>query len=103
MVVRLGLIDADGVQRGEVASRVMASGMTTDELAHQLGFVSHQDMAASQTTDFIEGKYQEQKTEELVASLEERYGRHPDLPSLLQTAGLMTNLGSECSRQPERD
>ena len=96
----VGLVDADGIQRGEVASRVRSSGTSAEDLASQLGFSSPQDMAAAQNAGFIDDKLQEQKTAELVAALEERYGKHPDLPSLLQTAGLMTNLAPEDVSNP---
>ena len=96
----VGLVDADGIQRGEVASRVRSSGTSAEGLASQLGFASPQDMAGAQNTDFIDDKLQEQKTAELVAALEERYGKHPDLPSLLQTAGLMTSFAPEDVSNP---
>lgn len=87
-----GFIDADGIQRGDVASRFMGSGLSPSELADHLGFSSPQDMAAAQNTDFIDQEYQEKKTAEAISILEDRYGKHPDLPSLLQAAGLMNNL-----------
>ena len=96
----VGLVDADGIQHGDVASRVMSSGTSDEDLAGQLGFASPQDMAAAQNTDFIEDKLQEGKSAELLAALEERYGRHPDLPSLLQTAGLMPNLAPNVLNDP---
>lgn len=96
----VGLVDADGIQRGEVASQVRSSGTTLEDLAGHFGFSSPQDMAAAQNTDFIGDKLQEQKTADLVAALEERYGSHSDLPSLLQTAGLMTNFVPEDVSNP---
>ena len=57
---KAGDLDADGIQRGEVASRVRSSGTSSEDLAEQLGFSSPQDMAAAQNTDFIEDKYQEE-------------------------------------------
>ncbi|MGI9450135.1 MAG: hypothetical protein ACR2QH_05785 [Geminicoccaceae bacterium] len=57
-------------------------------------------MAVAQSADFIDDKFQEQKTVELVAALEDRYGKHPDLPSLLQTAGLMTSFTPEDINNP---
>jgi hypothetical protein len=91
----VGLVDANGIQRGKVASRVMSWGTSPSDLASQLGFSSPQNMAAAQTTGFIDEKYQEQKAQDLKSALEERYGAHPDLPSLLSTAGLLNNFAPE--------
>lgn len=78
----VGLVDANGIQRGEVASRVMSSGTNPNDLAARLGFSSPQDMAAAQNTDFIADKFQEQKAADMVAAMEERYG---PVPSDIQT------------------
>ena len=74
----VGLVDADGIQRGEVASRVRSSGTSSDDLAEQLGFSSPQDMAAAQSTDFIDDKYQEELARRAIEeALDERYGAVP--------------------------
>jgi hypothetical protein len=96
----VGLVDADGIQRGEVASRFMSSGTSSEDLAEQLGFSSPQAMAAAQNTGFIEDKYREEQLAEFVEALEDRYGRHPDLPSLLQTAGLLNYFTPEFLNDP---
>ncbi|MGI9486696.1 MAG: colicin E3/pyocin S6 family cytotoxin [Geminicoccaceae bacterium] len=76
----VGLVDANGIQRGEVASRVRSSGTSSEDLAAQLGFSSPQDMTAAQNTGFIESKYQEdllQRAIEAAPVLDERYGSLP--------------------------
>jgi hypothetical protein len=73
-----GDLDADGIQRGEVASRVRSSGTSSEDLAEQLGFSSPQDMAGGQNTDFIEDKYQEELARRAIEeALDERYGAVP--------------------------
>ncbi len=78
----VGLVDADGIQRGEVASRVRSSGTSSEDLAEKLGFSSPQEMAAAQNTDFIDNKYQQElarRAIEAAAVLDERYGQHPEI------------------------
>jgi hypothetical protein len=89
----VGLIDADGIQRGEVASGVMSSGTNPKDLANQLGFSSTQEMAAAQNTDFIESKYQEDLAQRraIEEAIGERYGFHPEV---------VRGLGPPLSAQP---
>ena len=77
----VGLVDADGIQRGEVASRVRSSGTSSEDLADQLGFSSLQDMAAAQNTDFIEEKFQEDLVQRraMEEAINGRYGTHPQV------------------------
>ena len=79
----VGLVDADGIQRGEVASRVRSSGTSAEDLAEQLGFSSPQDMAAAQNTDFIDDKYQEELARRAIEeALSGRRGHPSDIPGL---------------------
>lgn len=82
----VGLIDADGLQRGEIASGVMASGVSSEDLANQLGFSSPAAMSAHQTTAFIEAKYQEDLARRAIEeALNERYG-HPSVIPVLDVS-----------------
>ncbi len=99
----VGLVDADGIQRGEVASRVRSSGTSSEDLAEQLGFSSPQDMAAAQSTDFIEGKYQEdlaRRAIEAAAVLDERHGQHPDVQAMLASGDIVIRQANFASSVP---
>ena len=90
----VGLVDADRIQRGEVASRVRSYGTSSENLAEQLGFASPQAMAAAQNTDSIDDKYQEElarRAIEAAVVLDERYGQHPKI---------LKGLGPVLSNQP---
>ncbi len=83
----VGLVDSNGIQRGDVASRVRSSGTSPEDLAAQLGFDSPQDMAAAQNTDFVEDKYQEDLAHRaMVEAIENRYGPVPsDIQAMLDS------------------
>ena len=101
----VGLVDADGIQRGEVASRVRSSGTSSEDLAEQLGFSSPQDMAAAQNTDFIEDKYQEELARRAIEeALDERYGSaSPDVQAMLASGDLAIRQANFASSIPMMD
>jgi hypothetical protein len=100
----VGLVDADGIQRGEVASRVRSSGTSSEDLAEQLGFSSPQDMAAAQNTDFIEDKYQEELARRAIEeALDERYGQHPDVQAMLASGDFSIRQANFASSIPMMD
>lgn len=77
----VGLVDANGIQHGEVASGAMASGRTQDQLARDLGFSSPQEMSTAQNTDFIADEYRKDLTRRAVAeALNPKTGLPPDVP-----------------------
>ena len=89
----VGHIDADGIQRGEVASRVRSSGTSQEDLANQLGFDSPQEMAAAQNTDFIEQKLEKDLALRAIEeALDARYHQHPDLAVIRGVGPVLTDL-----------
>ncbi|MDH3663593.1 MAG: hypothetical protein OEU92_26865 [Alphaproteobacteria bacterium] len=79
----VGLVDANSIQRGEVASGVRSSGTSSEDLATQLGFSSPQDMVAAQNTDFMEDKYQAELDKRAIEqSLNDRHGHPAGIPGL---------------------
>ena len=98
----VGLVDADGIQRGEVASHVRSSGTSSEDLAEQLGFSSTQDMAAAQNTDFIDDKYQEELARRAIEeALNERYGSaSPDVQAMLANGDFVIRQANFASSVP---
>ena len=79
----VGLIDANGIQRGEIASRVRASGTSDEDVAKEFGFSSPAAMSAHQTTSFIEAAYREDLARRAIEeALNERYGHPATMPVL---------------------
>ena len=79
----IGYVGADGIQRGPVTSRMMASGRSPAQLAERLGFSSPQEMAAAQNTDFIDDRYQEDSQKRAIEqTLSDRRGHPASIPGL---------------------